>query len=461
MNDVNTPDIISGLVIFILLGVLGFMLVSATRNHKLTVQFQIQLFIYAFIIRFAISIILYVFGLSKVTGEEDSIGWYYGVVLFQQWQKLAILDMPSVLAQAYQGNVPGYYYLTGILFYVTRMPDRLAAAALNCFFGSLTVIFTYRAARTLFSEWVSTRVGWMTCLFPSMIIWSAQTVKEPVVIFLETVALYGCVRLKVKGFSIRDILLCAAAMILVIPFRFYAAYIIAAAVALSLILPQVGKRKLSISSAVILAALVIPVVTMSGILAQHEKHFESFDLQFVQRFKENVATGPIQFGTGSGVKSEYDLNTSSGFGLAVLVGAAHLLLAPFPWQVGGGSVRMMLALPELLVWWWLFFVGVIPGFWYLVRKRFSDIQPMLFFIFGLGFLYSLMFGNVGLVIRQRAQLLPWLLIFAAVGLEMRMFKQLEKRRAKDKIYSGEMATFEPPLPGFTQPLVPEWPQKKP
>jgi 4-amino-4-deoxy-L-arabinose transferase-like glycosyltransferase len=460
VNNANTPDIVSGLVIFILLGVAAVMLISATRNHRLTVSFQIKLFFYAFAIRFAASFVLYVFGLSKITGDEDSLGWYYGVVMFQQWQKLAILDMPGVLAQAYQGTVPGYYYLTGLLFYVTKMPDRLAAAALNCFFGSLTVIFAYRAARMLFSEWVATRVGWLTCLFPSMIIWSAQTVKEPVVIFLETVALYGCVRLKVKGFSIRDILLCAAAMILVIPFRFYAAYIIAAAVALSLILPQIGKRRLSIGSAVILAIVVIPIVSMSGVLAQHEKQFEAFDLQFVQKFKENIATGPAQFGTNSGVKSDFDLNTSSGLGMAVVVGAAHLMLAPFPWQLGGGSLRMLLSLPELLAWWWLFFVGVVPGFWFLIRKRFSEIQPMLFFIFGLGFLYSLMFGNVGLVFRQRAQLLPWLLIFAAVGLEIRRFRQLDKRRAQEPSHLGRAAELDSPPASFPQPLVVEFPREK-
>ncbi|MBI3650450.1 MAG: hypothetical protein HY231_05315 [Acidobacteria bacterium] len=456
MNNSNNPDLVSGLVIFILLGVLGVMLVSASRNHRLTVQFQVKLFLYAFFIRFALSVVLYVFGLAQITGDEDSLGWYYGAVLFQQWQKLALLDMPSVLAQAYQGNVPGYYYLTGLLFYVTKMPDRLAAAALNCFFGGLTVIFAYRAAHTLFSEWVATRVGWLTCLFPSMIIWSAQTVKEPVVILLETVALYGCVRLKVKGFSIRDILLCATAMILVIPFRFYAAYIIAAAVTLSLILPQIGKRKLSLGSAVLLAVVVLPVVTMSGVLAQHEKQFEAFDLQFVQKFKENVSTGPAQFGTNSGVKSDYDLNTSTGFGLAVVIGAAHLLLAPFPWQLGGGSVRMLLSLPELLAWWWLFFVGIVPGFWFLIRKRFNEIQPMLFFIFGLGFLYSLMFGNVGLVFRQRAQLLPWLLIFAAVGLEIRQSKHAEKQRTQGGSRPLARSTLAPPV---ASPLVAELPQK--
>ena len=71
----------------------------------------------------------------------------------------------------------------------------MVAAVLNCFFGALTVVFAYRIARTLFSEWVAIRVGWWTCLLPSLIVWSGQTVKEPAVIFLETLALYGCVNL--------------------------------------------------------------------------------------------------------------------------------------------------------------------------------------------------------------------------------------------------------------------------
>lgn len=89
---------------------------------------------------------------------------------------------------------------------------------------------------------------------------------------------------------------------------------------------------------------------------------------------------------------------------------------------------MVLTAPELLIWWWLVFVGLIPGIWHACRTRFGEIQPMLFFTLGLGLLYSMMFGNVGLIFRQRAQLLPWLLIFAMVGLEQRAIRKLLKRR---------------------------------
>jgi hypothetical protein len=72
-------------------------------------------------------------------------------------------------------------------------------------------------------------------------------------------------------------------------------------------------------------------------------------------------------------------------------------------------------------------VGLIPGLRHVCKTRLADALPMLFFMLGLGLLYSMMFGNVGLIFRQRAQLLPWLLIIAVVGLERRAMRKLLRR----------------------------------
>lgn len=417
----NDPDLFSGLVLFILLGVMGSLMLSVTENHRQTLPFQMRLFLWAFALRFAAAIVIYQFGLVNVLGDEDASGWWGGVGLQKMWerQKVGLLDLPFVLLDAFDGHHRGYGYMLGAFFYLTDTSARLPAATLNCFIGALTVVFTYRLASTLFSPWVAVCVSWLSCLFPSLIIWSAQTVKEPVVILLETVALYGCVHLKLWGTSPRHVILCALTILLLIPFRFYAAYIAGAAVIVALLLPQVSRGKTTMGSALVVAALVIPFLVLSGVLAKHEAEFERFNLQYVQSFRHNIAVG-----TGSAVESHYELQTPEGFALAAVVGGAHLLLAPFPWQLGGGSLRKLLTAPELVVWWWLFFVGVLPGLWHTIRNRFSDIQPLLLFSVGMGLLYSLMFGNVGLIYRQRAQLLPWLLIFAAVGLEQRARRRL-------------------------------------
>ncbi len=426
----NPNEFPYGIAIFILCLIIGSMALNLTSTHKDTLPFQRQLFTTALAIRVILSFGLYGFGLVEVVGDEDSMGWVAGQYWWGQWnlQGLSLFDLPLVLAGVFFEQNKGYPYMAGTLFFILGSPSRIALAVVNGFLGAMLAVLTYRTARILFSEWVARKAGWAICLLPSMIIWSAQTMKEGVVIFLEAVALYGCVRLKRYGFSVRDILLCGAAMILVIPFRFYAAYIMAAAVALSLLIPT-GTRKFSFGSAAVLGAIVVPIVMMSGILAQHEKTFETFDLQYVQKFRTDLTIGNL--GTGSSVKSDYDMNTNEGFSLAVLDGFAHLLLAPFPWELGqGSSTRMILTVPELVCWWWFFFMCVLPGTWYLLKNRLGDIQSMLFVIFGLGILYSMMFGNIGLIFRQRAQLMPWLIIFGMVGLERMLMKRYQAQAAK-------------------------------
>lgn len=418
-------DLPFALVLLVMFAALGTGLLLLTRHHRESLPQQLKLFVTALGVRFLASVVIYEFGLVRVLGDEDSSGWTAGVRQMQQWiqRQLGWLDLPEALAQAFYQQQQGYRYLLGAFFYVTDAPARMPAATLNCFFGALTVVITYRIAESLFSQRVAVRAGWAACLFPSLVIWSAQTVKEPVVILLETVALYACVQLKLSGFSLRYILVCGVAIVLLLPFRFYAAYIAAAAAVLALALPRLSQARSTLVSGAAVVGLLGALVVSSGVLARNEAYFEKFDLQMVQNFRRDVAKG-----YGSGVDSGYDIRTPSGLVLGTAVGAAHLALAPFPWQLGGASLRALLALPELLVWWYLFFAGLLPGLWYVVRQRFSEVQPMLFFVAGLGLLYSMMFGNVGLIFRQRAQLLPWLLILAVVGLEQRFWQRLLKRR---------------------------------
>jgi hypothetical protein len=421
MTDVG---MVPGTLLFIVLAIFGCMALFFTWNHRDSVRFQLALFLVALCTRFAFSIWVYQLGLVTVLHDEDSSGWAMGVPLQQQWvqQRLSLLDLPYTLLGAFQGEHFGYKYLLGTLFYVINSPTRMVAAVLNCFFGALTVVFAYRIARTLFSEWVAIRVGWWTCLLPSLIVWSGQTVKEPVVIFLETLALYGCVNLRRCGFSARHVALCAAATILVIPFRFYVAYVIAGAIISSLLLPHLTRRRMSIGSALIVIILLASLLVVSGVWVRHESQFDRFDAKFISTYRHGLAVG-----AGSGVETSYDIRTNQGLAMATLEGGVYLLLAPFPWDLGG-SLRKMLTTPELFIWWWLVVVGLIPGLWYTIRKRLSDVQPLLFFVVGLGLLYSVTFGNVGLAYRQRAQLLPWLVIVAMVGLEQRELRKNARRR---------------------------------
>src|SRR5215471_667332 len=303
----DNNDLFLGIVFLLFFAGLGSFLLRLTHKHYQTRLEQTKLFLCALGVRFAASIVVYELGLVKVLGDEDSSGWAYGLVLSNGWEKqqLSLLNLPEIWASAYDKHHLGFHYLSGLFFFITGASARMPIAAMNCFFGALTVVLVYRIAVSLFSRWTAVRAAWIACFFPSLIIWSAQTLKEPVVIFLESLALYACVHLKLSGFSVKYVLLCAAAIVLLPPFRFYAAYLTAAVAMLALLIPRIGKGKSSFQAALLVAALVVPLVLSSGYLARNEAQVERYtQLKEIQSFKSNVSRG-----YNSGVTRNYDLNT--------------------------------------------------------------------------------------------------------------------------------------------------------
>jgi hypothetical protein len=276
----------------------------------------------------------------------------------------------------------------------------------------MTAVFAYRIARSLASDWVALRAGWWTCLFPVMIIWSAQTIKEPFVIQLEVMALYGCIQLRISKFAPRHILLCVVCVVMLASMRFYAAYLTGLVILITLLLPPLLRRKFTVRAAIGVVAIAIPLLSSVGALNRYTKLAGEWDLQRVDQFRQGMAKS-----ADSGVESNFDTQTTRGLGSMTLFGGVHILLAPFPWQVMAGSARMVLTAPEMVVWWFMFFALVLPGLRYTIRHRFGGFMPLLLFILLLSVIYSLTFGNLGTAYRQRAQLMPYLLIFAALSLE--------------------------------------------
>lgn len=417
----NTFDLFSDGIHFLIFAGFGYFLVQMTWLHQSTIGFQQRLFLLAITIRFVTSLVIYEMGFINTIKDEDGSGWVVGTALRQSWEMkgFSLFDAPWLFLESYLYHHRGYYYLLGVLYLITGLPGRLPAASLNCLIGSLTVVFVYRVSRSLFSEEVSRKAAWMCCLFPSLIIWSAQTLKEPVVIFLETVALYSCVQLRVSGFATRHIVLVGMSAVLLYPFRFYASYLASGTVLVALLLPRFGKGQSNFLSAIAVTGIMGGFILTSGIQVTKEVQQHSFDLEYLEKMKNYTNRT-----TGSSVEVKADLKSPTGMAYHLIVGVLHLMMAPFPWQ-WSGSLRMLLVVPEIILWWWILFYGVIPGLKYCSRNRLYDVLPLLIFILGMGLLYSVMFSNIGLIYRQRAQLLPWLLVFGALGIELRRLSRIE------------------------------------
>jgi hypothetical protein len=148
----NQSDLIPGLLFFLVILGLGLWMISQTRTHIQTRSFQLKLFLIAMLVRFLAALAIYEFGLSNVIGDEDSSGYFLGRYYGGLWigQNRSFLELPSLWAPAFEEHHRGYYYLVGTLFFLTGWTGRIPPAALNCFFGAMTVVFTYRISRSLF-----------------------------------------------------------------------------------------------------------------------------------------------------------------------------------------------------------------------------------------------------------------------------------------------------------------------
>ena len=99
------------------------------------------------------------------------------------------------------------------------------------------------------------------------------------------------------------------------------------------------------------------------------------------------------------------------------------MLPPFPWEVS--SLRQLITLPEVLLWW-----AMMPllayGMWWAIRHKLRSALPAMIFTLMLTLAYSIFQGNVGTAYRQRTQIQVFLFIFIAVGW------QLYKERTADR-----------------------------
>ena len=77
------------------------------------------------------------------------------------------------------------------------------------------------------------------------------------------------------------------------------------------------------------------------------------------------------------------------------------MLAPFPWELGGASTRMLMTLTELVIWWYLFFLGVVPGVIYCLRRRLKQTASLMLFVLSFGLVYSLIGATALLYARRR------------------------------------------------------------
>ena len=359
-----------------------------------------RVIIIALLLRFAVATLFAIVPETRIFHEDASGYEEVGMHIADGWAGRA----PPY---PFFTGVPnrGYYYACAAIYSV--FPGmRAAPSYFNAIIGALTVFLVYRLARRLFHPLVARMAAQLTAYTPSMILWSAVTLKDPVMTFLVLMTLDACVRLK-RGFSWGAVFGMAIPLVLIQPIRFYMMYFLGFAVVTSLLVERGARMVSGVPKQLLIGAIVVGLLALVGLSGSAQQDADMLTFQHVSEFRHGMASS-----ANSGFDADVDVSTP-GRALAYLpVGATTLLFSPFPWQFT--SLRATFAAPEMLVWWALI-PSLAGGILFALRRRFAEVSPLALFAGALTGAYALVHGNVGSGFRQRAQIFVVLFIFTALG----------------------------------------------
>lgn len=402
----------------LVLVVTGGVAFFVNRFDKEQAHTLFQIFLVALAIRLVLGLFVHSFELRDFFGGDANTYHRVAGKLVDVWTGISGEEIFNYRDnRRLASGSRGMYYLVAAI-YMLIGKNILAAQAFCATIGAATPLVLYRCALRLFANRrVALISAYFVALFPAMVVWSAQLLKDGLVVFLLAISMLLIIRLQIR-FDSRDIALLCVALFGIVTLRFYIFYMIAAAVVGALVVGIGGSRQ---SVIVRLAALLIVGLglTYMGVLQSAERGLERIDsLETVQVSRANLARDESGFG------EDIDVSTTEGAIEAIPIGLAYLLLAPFPWQVT--NLRQAFVLPDILIWWGsLFFL--VMGILYSVRNRLRETTPIFLFTGMLTLAYSIFQGNVGTAYRQRTQIQVFLFIFVAVGITVFLEKRENRR----------------------------------
>jgi len=391
----------------------------------------IRVFLIALVLRLIVGIVLHYLDLRDFFGADantyDSIAdslthiWHGESSTFSRYE---IYRATKVTGAGWGMNygVAGIYWIFG--------RNILLVQTICGTIGAATVPAIYFCARRIYNNHrVAIISAYFAALFPAMVIWSSQLLKDGLIIFLLVISMTLVMRLREK-LSIIEVILLGLCLFGILSLRFYIFYMVAVAVVGSFFIGISGSTQSTLAR--ITAVIILGIgLTYFGVIRIASADLDTTtDLKNVQRSRLDLARS-----ADSGFGSDADVSTPTGALTTLPLGLTYLFLAPFPWE--SRTLRQAITIPEELVWWGMIIL-IISGLIYTIRNRFREALPILIFTLMLTIAYSIFQGNVGTAYRQRTQIQVFLFIFAAVGYELIQERRRDRKGLAQRKRQSEM-----------------------
>ena len=381
-------------------------------------NFLLRVFVAGLLVRVLVGALIHALALQDFFGGDALTYDLFGNGLVEAWRHGQ--PQPAEIKEWAVGGGWGMLYLVAAIYGVVGR-NMLAVQFFNAVLGAATAPIIFLCARHIFQNMRVAKLAALSVAFyPSLVLWSAQGLKDGPIVFLLSVAMLATLRLG-EQMSFKYVVTLVLSMFAILSLRFYVFYMLAAAVVGSFL---IGMRPVSSRS---LARQLVVVVTLGvgftylGVLRTAGTQFERYgNFQAV-----NTSRADLVRHANSGFGADVDVSTASGAISIIPLGMAYLLFAPFPWQLA--SLRQSITLPEMTVWWACFPLLVV-GIWFTLSYRLRQALPILLFTMMLTMAYSIFQGNIGTAYRQRSQILVFYFIFVAVGAVLLKERQEDRQR---------------------------------
>jgi hypothetical protein len=418
----------SAIILCVPLALLAGLVISQSKEHSLFLQ---RLFVGGLLVRIAVGTLIFITNKQDFFGTDAASYDFYGYLV------VSMKDTDNyyhAMVNSFMGGGAGsawgmVYMVAGIYSVVGR--NTLATQFVNSILGAITAPIIFLCAQHIYQNLRVARIAALfVAFFPSLVLWSAQGLKDGPIVFLLSLSMLATLKLG-ERFNVKYFIILVGSLFGILSLRFYIFYILLAAIAGAFV---IGLRNFTASSFlrqfVVMIAITLALAYL-GVTRYASTQIENFDLQRVQQSRSDLAQS-----AASGFGKDTDVSTTSGALTAIPVGMVYLLFAPFPWQLA--SLRQSITMPEMLVW-WASFPALVLGLWFTIKYYLRQASPILLFSAMLTVAYSVFQGNVGTAYRQRSQLLVFYFIFAAVGFVLLKEKREDRRRQQELRARQELA----------------------
>jgi len=414
--SISVPTENSVAAIVALLGVLFVASFISLRAQAEDRRFLLGLFILGFSVRALLAVFLHYF---PIVPEMDA-GSYarHGWNLARFWRG-DILQRPAFAN-------PAYVYMNAIIFFVAGCSP-LSVKMVNCFFGILTSICMYFIAKPIFGKRVASIASILTAFFPSLILWSTQNLRDPLIVFFLCLSMLSVNGAR-RGWGWRYLfgVVFSFWMLRMLRPTTFDGLVASLILSIPLIMKSSRGRLLALGGLISLWLLdflvlketgVSPIKSLVGSAWPAGGQLHSI-LGHLRYQLNTIVSGVLYFRRGGSLDtaalSVPTLNSLEDLLLFMPEALTDYLLRPFPWE-RPTSLPAVMTIPEMLAWYALIPFTVL-GMLSAARKRLAEIWPVLMFTIVFTLLDALAIGNLGAAYRHRTQVWLFFLLFAGVGI---------------------------------------------